>query len=426
MWKIYAKELLELTRDKKTLIFTVLLPTLVVPVIIFAFVFLSASIIKQTGQEVFSYSLIGEENFPQFAELLREQELLEYIPLEKNTTPQALVEQEKVKFVVVIPPELPQQLKQGNSLNIELVYNDASALSYEVKQRVDEVARKLQQDILRERIVRFGLTEEQANGLVNPIDTKITSTADKRESFGETLGAILPYLLLMIALSGAMYPAIDLAAGEKERGTLETLLLTPISRYKIVLAKFLVIFTTSFTAVFLSLFSFAFWLMILTQGLFFTDVTTLAEQSSAATEIAAAAETQTQTGMLDFSAININALDIFLIFVMLIPNAAIFAAILLTVSVYARTFKEAQNYMSPFMLLAIFPIILVMLPGVELNWQWATVPISNTALAIKELIKGTIDYSMLLVIFVATSIVAGLLLLFCSWWFQREQVLFRS
>ncbi len=82
--------------------------------------------------------------------------------------------------------------------------------------------------------------------------------------------------------------------------------------------------------------------------------------------------------------------------------------------------------MSPIMMLVIFPLILPMLPGVKLDWVWASVPITNVSLAIKEIFKGTIDISMLGVIFVSTTIMAGLLLALCNWWFQREQVLFRN
>ncbi|MBL4818823.1 MAG: ABC transporter permease subunit, partial [Deltaproteobacteria bacterium] len=82
------------------------------------------------------------------------------------------------------------------------------------------------------------------------------STVDIRQSAGEKIGSIVPYILIIIGFSGALYPAIDLGAGEKERGTLETLLLTPVPRYKIVFAKFLVIFSTSFVSIFLTLVSF--------------------------------------------------------------------------------------------------------------------------------------------------------------------------
>jgi len=123
---------------------------------------------------------------------------------------------------------------------------------------------------------------------------------------------------------------------------------------------------------------------------------------------------------------SISMFDVGLMFLMLVPVAAIFASLLLSVSIYARTFKEAQNYMSPLMIVVLLPLIIPMLPGVKLDWVWASVPITNVSLAIKEIFKGTIDMSMLAVIFVSTTLIAGLLLALCNWWFQREQVLFRN
>ena len=231
-----------------------------------------------------------------------------------------------------------------------------------------------------------------------------------RESIGEKIGGMLPYILILLGLSGAMYPAIDLGVGEKERGTLETLLLTPIPRYQIVFAKFLVIFTTSFLAVFLSLLSFALITTVLGPMAF-------ASMSNGGNEV--------MTEFLN-SLSTISILDILLMFLMLVPTAAIFASLLLSVSIYARTFKEAQNYMSPLMMISFLPIVLAILPGVKLDWFWASIPLTNVALAIKEIFKGTIDYNMLFVIFGSTTLVAGVLLYLCSWWFQREEVLFRN
>jgi sodium transport system permease protein len=209
-----------------------------------------------------------------------------------------------------------------------------------------------------------------------------------------------------------MYPAIDLGVGEKERGTLETLLLTPISRFKIVLAKFLVIFTTSFLAVLLSMLSFSFILsLFIYNSLFFEMISS--QNIQALTEWVNAFST-------------ISMMDVGLMGLMLIPIAAIFSSLLLSVSIYARTFKEAQNYMSPLMMVSIFPLILALLPGIELDWFWSLIPLTNVALAIKEIFKGSIDYNMLWMIFGSSLLLASIGLFTCSRWFQRESVLFRS
>ena len=197
----------------------------------------------------------------------------------------------------------------------------------------------------------------------------------------------------------AMYPAIDLGAGEKESGTLETLLLAPIPRSQIVLGKFLVLFSVGLTS---SL------LMVSSLGVLFFFL----------------------GGALDADLVgaisSIGAFDLILIAVMLIPTAAIFASILLAMSIYARNYKEASGMMQPLMLLTLFPVILGMLPSVSLDWFWACVPLTNVALAMKEIVKGTMDYSKFFAIFFSTSVVAASLLAWCRSWFLREDVLFRT
>ena len=103
-----------------------------------------------------------------------------------------------------------------------------------------------------------------------------------------------------------------------------------------------------------------------------------------------------------------------------------FAALLLSISVYAKSFKEAQAYATPLNFLIIIPAVIAILPGVELDWTWAMVPITNISLAIKELIKGTMNYEMFIAILGSSTLIAGALLWFCTKWFDREGVLFRE
>jgi sodium transport system permease protein len=193
-----------------------------------------------------------------------------------------------------------------------------------------------------------------------------------------------------------------LGAGEKERGTLETLLLAPIPRYQIVLGKFLVIFTTGVTAALLCLTSLGVMLAVKVQ------------------------EITGELGELGEVIASVSVVDLVLIAAMLIPAAAMFAALLLSVSIYAKSFKEASAYCGPLNFLVIMPAFIAMLPMVKLDWYWAMVPITNISLAIKELIKGTMNYEMLIAILGSSVVIAGAFLFFCTRWFEREAVLFRQ
>ncbi|PHS14074.1 MAG: ABC transporter [Kangiella sp.] len=410
MLKVYFKELLELTRDKKTLIFTILLPTLVLPIIMIGFISLSVKIAKKAVDENLNYAIFGEVHYQELSQALKANTSLILKVLDDNVTAEQAIKNETIRFAIIIPANTEEKIANGLTAEIEILYNDSSTNSRFVFSRVHTSLENLGKDLKESRIKALGLSEAQGKGLIEPVKLSKNSTANMRESIGEKIGGMLPYILILLGLSGAMYPAIDLGVGEKERGTLETLLLTPIPRYQIVFAKFLVIFTTSFLAVFLSLLSFALITTVLGPMAF-------ASMSNGGNEV--------MTEFLN-SLSTISILDILLMFLMLVPTAAIFASLLLSVSIYARTFKEAQNYMSPLMMISFLPIVLAILPGVKLDWFWASIPLTNVALAIKEIFKGTIDYNMLFVIFGSTTLVAGVLLYLCSWWFQREEVLFRN
>jgi sodium transport system permease protein len=410
MLKVYFKELLELTRDKKTLMFTILLPTLLMPIILIGFSALVIIIDDKARNETLDYTIVGAEFYPEFAQSLEKNEKFNKASLAEGKDIKQAISDDEIRFQITIPSNTRQRMEAGLSAEIEILYNDSSSMSSKIINRINETIKSLKGDVANIRLSKFGLSVEQKEGLIDPIKLVEVSTADDRESIGERIGGMFPYILILIGLAGAMYPAIDLGVGEKERGTLETLLLTPIPRIQIVFAKFLVIFTTSFMAILLSLISFGLMILVFGPAL-------LSNISSGGGEGI--------TKLVSvFSAISV--LDILLIFLMLVPVSAIFGATLLSVSIYARTFKEAQNYMSPLTMVAVLPVVLALLPGVKLDWVWASVPLTNVALAIKEIFKGTIDYSMLAVILLSTTIVAGMLLSLCNWWFQREEVLFRN
>ena len=246
---------------------------------------------------------------------------------------------------------------------------------------------------------QLNLDETQQEALLKPIKIEKQNVADDREVWGERLGGMLPYFIFILCLQGAMAPAADLGAGEKERGTLETLLISPMDRHKLVLGKFFTIATAGIITALITVSSMAIWGLVLSQGMAVEFVVKI----------------MSMIGLVDF----------LLIFLMLVPVVAVFAAILLSLSIYARSFKEAQSYMGSLIMVVIFPVIIAMMPGVELKGGWVWVPLTNVALAMKELFKGTMDYFALFGIFTSTAVIATGLIFFCIHWFNKEKVLFR-
>ncbi len=399
MWLVYKKELLELTRDKKTLIFTILLPMLILPLLLGGMAYFTAKITKEKQDEVLKFVVVGGSNAPELVEKLTN---IENFALQKDLVIEDIptaIRAKKVKFVVVIGDTFKANIAQHTQASITLHYNAASKVDA-VKSRLEEAIKDYNGALQKAHMARIGMAEEEFKALVDPVKIETESIANKRERIGELVGGFAAYMLLLITLSGAIYPALDLGVGEKERQTLETLLLNPLPRWHLVMAKYAVIFTTGFISVFLTLFSLLMWALI-------------AGQAFAVEKIAEI------LGTIGLSTVGMMLL-------MLIPTAGLFAAVLLAISIYARNFKEAQNYMSPLMILVIMPVAASMIPGIELNWTTAMIPLTNIALAMKEIVKGTIDANLIFAIFASTTVLAGAMLWFCNRWFQKETVLFRT
>ncbi len=398
---IYLKEMKEVLRDRRTLVFMLVMPTVLMPLLMILLIGFLVKADKKARTEELPYAIFGAEYLPELADGFYDETDFKKVTIESTDEIESAIEQNKIKFALVIPEKARERLEEGGHVAVQLYYNNASMASM-VRNRAGNIVRKVNNKFRSDRLASLGLeTTEQQENLITPITIEEKGTAKMREMLGERLGGILPYLFIILCLLGSMYPAIDLGAGEKERGTLETLLLAPIKRSQIVLGKFFVVFTTGVTAALLCITSIGIMLSIKVKDI---------------------------PGDLELHRVfaSVSVIDLVLIAAMLVPTAAIFASLLLSISIYAKSFKEASSYCGPLNLLAIVPAIIAMLPVVKLDWYWAMVPITNISLAIKELIKGTMDYRMLVAILGSSVVIAGALLIFCTKWFERESVLFRE
>jgi sodium transport system permease protein len=396
---IYLKEMKEVMRDRRTLVFMLLMPTVIVPVLMNALIGFTMHMEKKARTETLAYAIFGGENLPQVREAFEKEGGFEKVDIASANDINTAIASGKIKFAIVIPEASGQQIEESNQATIRLYYNNASAASM-AKSRAAKVIYNLGEQLRSERLEKLGFAGQQSReGLLNPIVIEECGTANMREIFGERLGGVLPYIFIIFSFMGSLYVAIDVGAGEKERGTLETLLLAPVPRRQIVLGKFLVLFTTGVTSALLCLASIG--LILSTKG-------------------------KEVTGAMREVLLSFNLIDILLVGAMLIPMAAIFSSLLLSLSIYARSYREAGAYCGPLNLLVIIPAVIAMLPGVELNWVTAMVPVMNISLAIKELLKGTMNYLILAGILGSTFLAAGALLAFTTWWFGREAVLFRE
>jgi sodium transport system permease protein len=396
---VFLKGLREVLRDRRTLLFMFLMPTIIVPMIINLVIGFTMRMEHKARTETLRYAILGNEFLPELGDTFEKEKDFEKVDISSPNDINAAIASDKIKFAIVIPESARSQLEESSQVTIQLYYNNATAASM-ANSRAARVIHTLGNQWRTDQLTKLGLDNPQArDNLLNPIAIEEHGTANMREILGERLGGMLPYLFIIFSFMGAMYTAIDVGAGEKERGTLETLLLAPVPRSQIVLGKFLVLFTTGVTAALLCLASIG--LILSTKG-------------------------KEVTGAMQEVIQSINLFDLLLVAAMLIPTAAIFASLLLCISIYARSYREAGAYCGPLNMIVIIPAVIAMLPGIKLNWLTAMIPVMNISLAIKELLKGTMNYLLLAGILSSTFIVAGALLAFTTWWFGREAVLFRE
>jgi sodium transport system permease protein len=196
---------------------------------------------------------------------------------------------------------------------------------------------------------------------------------------------------------------------------METLLCSPVNRINIVLGKFLMVLTASATTIVLSIAS-----MGLSAFLGFATFGRGAEMEAAQrAAMKAAADTGSAMPMIDPAGIPG-------VFAMVAPMAVLFAALLLTISLFAKSYKEAQSYVSPLVIVVIMPAIVGMLPGIELSARTAIIPILNLSLVCKEMLSGVWHWNYIGLIFGSSCLYASVALALCVRMFNREDVIFRA
>lgn len=193
---------------------------------------------------------------------------------------------------------------------------------------------------------------------------------------------------------------------------METLLCSPVHRVNIVLGKFLMVITASVATIVLTLLSTTVSIMV--AGTFFAGRGMAAAASAgAAAKGGAFMPTIDPAGILG-------------VFALIAPVAVLFGALLLTISLAAKSYKEAQSYVSPLALVIVLPAMMGLMPGVELGPKTALIPILNICLASKEMLSGVWHWEYLGLIFGSTLVLASIGLALCVRMFNREDVMFRA
>jgi sodium transport system permease protein len=395
---VYRKELVDSLRDRRTLISMIVVPLLVMPLLTIGMGVLSIALVGVAMREVPKVMILGGEDSPNVVAELNQMKDLQIVPAKLDYAEE--ISNKKIRAAVEIPAGFEAKLAAGDSSTVNIYMYEGELKSGFGADRLQKFFRELRDRSIREQLQARNLPEN----LAHPFDILETNVAPPEKVGGAVLGGLVPYFVILLCLTGAMYPAMDLTAGEKERGTIETLLCSPVSRTHLVLGKFLMVLTASIATAILA-------------------ITSMALSFGAGKQMLLSITKGASDPALQ---ITITAKGLVAIFIVVLPLAVFFSAALLALSIFAKSFKEAQSYISPLMIVIVMPAIASLLPGVELSPALALIPVLNTSLVGKEIITGTFHWNLIAMIFLSSSIYAGIAIFIAVKLFQREDVLFRT
>jgi len=393
---VYRKELTEWLRDRRTLISTVLIPLLLFPLMMVGFSSLAVIMIGKAEKETPKIMVLGGEDSPAILEKLRSVDNLEIVPTTDDW--KRKISEKEIRAAVEIPKNFQASLGQSKPETVQIYFYEGEIKSSFGANRVEKFFKDYRDNIIKNRLSARNIP----GSILNPFEVKQKNVAPPEKVSGAALGGLLGYMVILLSMTGAIYPAIDLTAGEKERGTMETILSSPISRMDLVLGKFSLVLSASLATAILSLIS---------MGVSFA---LLGKSGAMSSKDAAVMQ------------LHIGLPTVLAVFLMALPLAVLFAAVLLTIALFAKSYKEAQSYLTPMTFIVVIPAVASLMPGVELTPKLALVPILNTSLVCKDIVAGTYHWNSIALIFLSTCVYAAAALFLAVKMFQRESVLFRS
>jgi ABC-2 type transport system permease protein/sodium transport system permease protein len=405
--RLARKEISEILRDRRTVITLVLMPVLLYPVLSLAFrqYFLAAKVDKaddDIGGPAYTVAFADEDSFQGLAALMRFTDVVlkqkkaqrpphetpVLVSLSADDIDQA-VRENKAQLGVRLKKVRP--FENGDlRWDYELVYLDNSAPSRDALHFVEERMALANSVSLLTRLNAPG-ARTKVNAVT--VRTEALKASDEAPEFSY-LAALVPLILILMTITGAVYPAIDLTAGERERGTLEILCAAPVPRVGLLFSKYVAVVVVA----------------VLTALINLTAMTV----------------TLSVTGLWSALLKNttLTPLLIVEVFLLLLMFAAFFSAMLLCLTSFARSFKEAQAYLIPLMLVSLAPGVMALLPGIQLNGMLAVAPLINIVLLARDLFDGKAELGLAAIVVSSTLVYAGAAIALAARIFGAEAVLY--
>jgi sodium transport system permease protein len=407
IWLIAQKELREVLRDKRSLYVLVLLPIALYPALLVGTMLAATAQVRKMSSERHVVWVEGLEREPQ--------ELLDRLTAHRDVPPgpgEALADPgtpgalDDLPLTLTAPPVVGDMARYDAALSrgevvavlrehpgddgrpvFDVLYNGGRDASTYARATLEKRIAAWRQSLVVAQVKAAGLSERA----LKPLDIASIDRGAK----GALLARSLSALLVMLALTGAFYPALDMGAGEKERGTLETLLLAPVSRTTLATGKFIAVCTVSAACAVLHLCSL---------GLTFTAFGSFLPNAQSVT---------------------VPLVVVPAMIAVLLPLVALFSALALAASTFAASHKEGQAYLTPVLLVGMSLSMIAALPGIELTPTLALVPVAGASLLMKALLARTATIGQGVLVTGSSLAWAALAVRWVAGLYEREDVLLR-
>jgi len=469
---VYRKELLETLRDRRTLMAMVIVPIILYPALMLVLV---EALRKETGRRQSErYSIVvpdeahrdwvikvmqreeaeqakdssedeaatsqptlgsAEDLMGGFRAGLRSDQLDIHIANSGQSLWDLVAGQVFHVGILIEPPPDTRHLDDDTNRVVQFIFRDTDPRSEFIYHQLTRILGDEADRIIKSRVVRA--TGSEAS--LSPLLANSLSTSSSSQQYAKILAMIVPFLLVTMTVTGAMYPAIDLTAGERERGTLETLAVSPVPVGQIVAGKFFVIVTIAMISTALNLAS-------MSAMIYFTklDKVVASAGSMRPADIQAverqiesrpdSGEKRSQKDYLErrreleqqaAAKVSFVTRAAPVVLLAMVPFAVLAGGVMLAVCSFARTFKEAQNYMMPVMMAAIIPAMVVSyMPTIRLEGAILVFPVANIVALIREMFLGNYLPTALFVSLASTCLYAAAAVVLATKLYGHEAVLF--
>ena len=391
MFTLFKRELTDILRDKKTLFMMLVVPIIIYPLLIIGMTFLMSSVMNSQAEKTYLVAFDEEDELA-----AKIADIIENNP-DKLSYKLEIVQKSDCKKALEAG-DIDIYVSKASDGRIALCYLSAKDRSNTALDALTDAFEIYREELQKERIDEAGL---DADYLLNPIHYEGEDLSSTEESVGNMIGSIIPFFIVTMILLGALYPSIDVTAGEKERGTLETLLTLPITNFEMIMSKFLAVSCIACASAVLNVFSMGGAMAFL-----------VSSSMSLAEDINLEIHYETFIPGILFT------------LVVMVFFALLVTAVCMCTCVFAKNFKEANNYVTPVMLIFMFGSYAAMIPDLELTAQTAAIPIVNVALLVEGLFQFQYNYGLFAIVLFSNVAYSLLAILILGKIYNSEAVLF--